>query len=853
MGQFTTVAPNFNLNNSPICFIGEALGAVEERKRAYFVGPSGSIMEGICKSIGLSFQNQMKLNVFDFHPVDNNIKPYLDLTKKDCETETFKEYKAKLIIDLQSVHSKVLVPLGATALYALTGLRNIGNFRGFFVDSDIPELKGRKILATYHPATRTYTNRFLIKLDLLKVLRYIDKDLPTDNNQYYIRPTYEQVVSYLDYIQSGDFPIGFDIETKNINTNTKPLKFVTCFSIAHSKLQTHVVSMSVPLLHKDPNTNNYTHYFEPNQEVTIVLKLKHILESGRLVIGHNILYDAYVMYELYGIYTKSMVDTMVLMSLLWPDQPKTLHTLTSIFTDYKFYKVDTLGVKQSKQDNDDLWIYNAKDSAVLFPVLLALHKLLTVYDNVATAERQTKTLSPALFTMCRKLLVNVDKLKATEVSYTNMVDTQRTELVDLLGGIQPTETQQLKSYFFNYTFTCSNCGFVGVPKYLEKDICCKCSHPLTKGDITGMPKHKLIVKTVRTIDGVRKVVTLDKKALGLMSETLPIVSKLKAFREAFKLLSTYYRVELVGDKLCTSINVVGTPNGRFSCSKDVFGRGTNWQNMPSSVRSTIIPRPGNLAAEIDLSQAETVVVAYASNAHKLIEAIEQGKDIHKRTASLMYAVDENNPNFLDELRQKGKQANYGLMYGEGPDGFSRIYSLPKQEALFIHTQFFLVYPEIKDWQVKVLEDAKRSGKVVNPYGRVRLIHRAYDDALHKYLLNQHPQSTVADTTDELLYNKVYYNSDRYPGLILSNQVHDAIWLELDMSYPLAVIVNSVETLRQDAREKIMYKSRIYHIDNEIMIGLNYGKYKESNPKGLCKLKRHDLTLEELTAISKEYL
>lgn len=848
------VPPNFNNNGSPFCFVGEALGAVEERKGAYFVGPSGAIMEGICQSMRISFSSQMKLNVFDFKPEDNNIKPYLDLSKKDCETELFQQYRTKLINDLQSVNCKVIVPLGATALYAITGLRQIGNFRGFFVDSNVPSLQGRKILPTYHPATRTYTNRFLIKLDLLKALRYVNNALPVDDSVYHTRPTFNEANAYLDYILTGDFPVAFDIETKDLNCNETKLKYMTCFSIAHNQKKPMVESMSIPFVHKLVDSKRYELYFNPQQELQLILKLKRILESGRMVIGHNILFDAYVMYELYGIYTKTMVDTMVLMAVLWPDQPKTLHTLMSIFTDYPFYKVDTLGTKQSKQDNESLWIYNAKDSAVLFLILSALYKLLEVYGNTKTAERQLKALSPALFTMCRKLLVDVPKLKAAEVTYTNLVESQRVELVGLLDNIQPTETEQLKSYFFNYTFTCGKCGYVGTPKYLTKDQCRKCAATLTQAEVSGMPRHIVLTKTSRTPEGTRQTVTLDKKALTVMSETLPVIAKLKSFREAAKLLSTYYKVVLDKDKLCTTINVVGTPNGRFSCSKDVFGRGTNWQNMPSSVRASVIPRPGNLAAEIDLAQAETVVVAYASGALKLIDAIEHGKDIHKRTASLMYSFNEDALDFKDEMRQKGKQANYGLMYGEGPEGFSRIYSLPREEALFIHTQFFMVYPEIKEWQERVFIEAKKYGKVVNSYGRVRLIHRAYDDSLHKYLLNQCPQSTVADTTDELLYNNFYYYSDVYPGLILANQVHDSIWLELIMSYPSEVIVDSLKRLRQDARKAVKYNNRHFTIDNDLMIGLNYGKYKEgSNPKGLRKLKQCELTVDELNSIRKEYL
>ncbi len=80
-----------------------------------------------------------------------------------------------------------------------------------------------------------------------------------------------------------------------------------------------------------------------------------------------------------------------------------------------------------------------------------------------------------------------------------------------------------------------------------------------------------------------------------------------------------------------SYNVGGTNTGRFSCNKNVFGGGTNSQNITDELRKIFIATEGRKLAYLDLEQAESRTVAYYSGDEGYIAACE-GSDLHTAVA-----------------------------------------------------------------------------------------------------------------------------------------------------------------------------------------------------------------------------
>jgi len=85
-------------------------------------------------------------------------------------------------------------------------------------------------------------------------------------------------------------------------------------------------------------------------------------------------------------------------------------------------------------------------------------------------------------------------------------------------------------------------------------------------------------------------------------------------------------------RLRSSFNVGATTSGRWSFSKDAFGDGLNFGNIPKSRRSMFIPsRPSRVMVNVDLKQAESNVVAHITGDEAYIAAHATG-DVHTAVA-----------------------------------------------------------------------------------------------------------------------------------------------------------------------------------------------------------------------------
>lgn len=89
----------------------------------------------------------------------------------------------------------------------------------------------------------------------------------------------------------------------------------------------------------------------------------------------------------------------------------------------------------------------------------------------------------------------------------------------------------------------------------------------------------------------------------------PFVSLILTIRDMDKMLGVL-RTPLDPDgRMRCSYNVVGTENGRWSSSKNAFGRGTNLQNISPTMRRMFCADDGYRLISTDLEQAESRVVA----------------------------------------------------------------------------------------------------------------------------------------------------------------------------------------------------------------------------------------------------
>jgi uracil-DNA glycosylase family 4 len=121
-----------------LVFVGEGPGADEDAQGLPFVGRAGKLLTQMIEAMGLQRKDVYICNVVKCRPPENR-------QPEEDEVHTCSPF---LLRQIDVIAPKVIVCLGAVAAKTLLQTnRGISQFRGEWL-----EFRGRKLLATYHPA-----------------------------------------------------------------------------------------------------------------------------------------------------------------------------------------------------------------------------------------------------------------------------------------------------------------------------------------------------------------------------------------------------------------------------------------------------------------------------------------------------------------------------------------------------------------------------------------------------------------------------------------------------------------------------------------------------------------------------
>ncbi len=215
----------------------------------------------------------------------------------------------------------------------------------------------------------------------------------------------------------------------------------------------------------------------------------------------------------------------------------------------------------------------------------------------------------------------------------------------------------------------------------------------------------------------------DAQSLERLRGSHEIVDTLLAYREVEKLRSTYgtgLLAEVAPDgRIHASFNQTVARTGRLSSDQP------NLHNIP--VRSTLgrrfreafIPAAGSELLVADYDQIELRVIAHLAQDPGLIEAFRTGLDIHNATASRVFGVDPSE--VTTAQRSKAKMISYGLAYGMEAYGLSQRLSVPVEEAAEILSQYFIAFPNVKEYMSRTVGEARLRGYTETLFGRRRYL------------------------------------------------------------------------------------------------------------------------------------
>ncbi|MGQ7341241.1 DNA polymerase I [Streptococcus suis] len=279
--------------------------------------------------------------------------------------------------------------------------------------------------------------------------------------------------------------------------------------------------------------------------------------------------------------------------------------------------------------------------------------------------------------------------------------------------------------------------------------------------------------------------------LERLAPIAPVVSKILDYRQITKLQSTYViglqDAILEDGKIHTRYVQDLTQTGRLSSTDP------NLQNIPVRleqgrlIRKAFVPSLENsVLLASDYSQIELRVLAHISQDKHLIEAFQQGADIHTSTAMRVFGI-EKAEDVTPNDRRNAKAVNFGVVYGISDFGLSNNLGISRKEAKNYIDTYFERFPGIKDYMETIVREARDKGYVETLYKRRRELpdinSRNFNvrNFAERTAINSPIQGSAADILKVAMINldKALTEAGLSTRMLL--QVHDEIVLEVPMA------------------------------------------------------------------------
>ncbi|MFM7266551.1 MAG: DNA polymerase, partial [Cyanobium sp.] len=215
----------------------------------------------------------------------------------------------------------------------------------------------------------------------------------------------------------------------------------------------------------------------------------------------------------------------------------------------------------------------------------------------------------------------------------------------------------------------------------------------------------------------------DAAVLEKLQDDHPVVSLVLEHRTLSKLRSTYVEalpalVEPETGRVHTDFNQAVTATGRLSSSNP------NLQNIPvrtefsRRIRKAFLPQEGWRLISADYSQIELRILTHLCGEPLLVEAYNQGQDVHALTARLLLEREEVSP----EERRMGKTINFGVIYGMSSQRFARETGVSQAQAKEFLSRYRQRYPHVFAFLELQERLALSRGYVETLLGRRRVFH-----------------------------------------------------------------------------------------------------------------------------------
>ncbi|MFV0450488.1 MAG: DNA polymerase I [Vibrio sp.] len=599
-----------------------------------------------------------------------------------------------------------------------------------------------------------------------------------DRSQYQTILDQDTFNLWLEKLQSSEL-FAFDTETDSLDYMVANLVGVS-FAVAEGE------AAYVPVAHD---------YLDAPQQLSrdwVLEQLKPILEDkSKHKVGQNLKYDASVLAR-YGIEMRGIAHDTMLASYVY-NSVGGKHDMDSLalrFMQHSCISFEQVAGKGKNQltfnqiDLEQAAPYAAEDADVTLRLHNRLWKLI----------EQDEKLLPIYRDIEIPLVPVISRIERTGVLINDMLLGSQSQEIALRLDELEKKAFEIAGQEFN----------LSSPKQLQTILFEQMKLPVVKKTPSGTPS---------TNEEVLQELALD----------YPLPAVILQHRGLAKLKSTYTdklpkMINPTTGRVHTSYHQAVTATGRLSSTDP------NLQNIPirneegRRIRQAFIAPHGWKIMAVDYSQIELRIMAHLSGDEALLEAFQQGKDIHAATAAEILGISIDQ--VTSEQRRRAKAVNFGLIYGMSAFGLAKQLGIARGEAQTYMDKYFERYPGVMQYMEDTRSAAAAQGYVETIFGRrlhlpeITSRNAMRRKAAERAAINAPMQGTAADIIKKAMLSVDEWIRQEGAGRVkLLMQVHDELVFEVEET-ALSEIESKVRELMESAAElKVPLVAEAGHGDN----------------------------------------
>lgn len=772
--------------SEPLAIILGDGGTPEEEQLNYaLVGNTERTFRAMMKEAGLRWEMFYKTLLIkepiNFSSEKSKGKKGMPYFMRKDNLDKLTKYQEIVQNEINSLNPNLIIPTGEMSFRFLTGLHGIRKFRGsvLLAREGFGQGKFVKVLPILGPVpylNQEYELRWPTKIDIHKIPRYCNDSLPPENrHNIWIAQSSSALRAFLERSYRKDGLLVFDIETF--------MGLPTCISFCFDGNE----SVCIPFTDKS---------IDPDNRILMIQLVGQILASPIAKVNQNIKYDWKVL-ERFGFEVKNVIgDTLLAANCIYPELPKNLGFLTSIYTDLPYFK------DEGKIANDDegksvydptrkhkkqFYLYNAKDSLATYQIY---EKQMGEIKELGTdfVYEQTMKLLPIYKRMeTRGFLIDEEARLSLLGKYTSLFNIH---------------TLKLRRWLNNSHFNPLSSAQCDTVVY----------------DVLGYKKDRRTKGTGEKILEYLLVFSEPTKSPVFGEEILRGILAVRKFKKVIELLELYRYPD---NRLRCEYKLAGTTTGRTSASVttdemiirsgdakkpfsivdlghsfQTFGKHgfiVDGEHYGKDVRKIFVPTPGYSFVEVDLSQAEARVDTVLAGNYDLLQVFDSPTGIHRLTGSWVFGckpedIKKNTLEYhLSKIVRHAGERNLK------EDTLVMLTQQTRKECQRILKVFHDYQPEIQNTFHREVRDAIDRDRVLrSPNGRLRTFLGRIDQHLYNEAISQLPQSIVSDQTKFSFIPTL----ESCPYAFLVNEAHDGSLAEIPIGREMEYIEEYVRNVTQ---------------------------------------------------------